>query len=121
MRVKVLSAGHDVIHLLVDGTPYSYVVGHPQPLTAQDLRMYLDNRMLDAMTTTLSALTGAREHPIKRFFGRFCRRGVAPVVVYMNHVFVDWIRKSAVPLEVQGEACLVLTPAMLEKLEKGDL
>jgi len=121
MKVKVLSVKNNVLHLSIDGTPYSYVIGRPQPLTASDLRAYLDSRMLDAIANATAALTSPGKRTL--FTGvhsHFTRGGVSPITS-ANHLFVDYIRKNAIPLDVEGQGCFVLTPEMLEKLEEGDV
>jgi len=77
--------------------------------------------MFDAITSLPSALVKPQASRLSRFLDRFYTRKTAPAVTYLNHLFAEYIRKNAVPLEVNGEQCLVVTPGMLEKLEEGEI
>ena len=123
MKVKILSAQNDVIHLLVDGTPYSFLVGTARPLTPKDLRAYFDRQMLTAMQEATGVLVPHKRSGFVRFIASCMKRKSSERrdVTVICRAVVAWIRKSAVPLEVEGASCLVLTPEMLERLETGEL
>lgn len=124
MKVKVKSTDERsrTVTLSVDGVPCTYFIDRPQPLTAHDIAV-----LHAAMDTTWMYAIMEEVHPktslsslVDRFLLSLRRRKPA-TYVFINSAVADFVRREAVPLEVDGQQCYVLTPDMLSTIEKGVL
>lgn len=126
MKVKVLRAENDVIDLLVDGVPCTYLASRPQPLAARDIgavRQALDFSLLESLCRAGASVQP--EFPLARLWRRFvgqCRKREAVVTtVFRAPVIAGYIRENGLPLDIDGVTYTLVPPRLLEALEKGDL
>lgn len=123
LKVKVVRAEGQVVTLSIDGEHHSYLIGRPQPLGAQDvhfLRRFLDTSYFDSLARAVAQPRWAPVELLQHFVAR-CRKTEPVQFSLGGPVIVDYIRKNAVPLDVEGTACFVLTPENLKRIERGKL
>jgi len=133
MKVKVLRAENATIDLLIDGVPYTYLVSRSRPLAARDIavaRQVLDFSLMESLCRA-GSVTEA-EHPLTRLWDRFvfrlCKRerpAVAQVRVMTQAFGIPavgrYIRENGVPVDIDGTTYTIVSPALLEALERGEL
>lgn len=124
MKTKVLSCDGNLLCVLVDGIAYNFHLGHAKPLTSRDMRLLMDQNMIS------SSLVSTIMYPVERFDSKLSKlwHGFVSQMrkrdtnLYINTQWVlNYIREHALPMDIDGEECYVLTPGMMHKLEKGDL
>ena len=129
MKVKIISAIGNVINLSVNGVPYSYYISRPEPLLAKDAHLILDHysmlQPLKWVRPWVSPVDKLQEM-FKRFVLQLRKRVPVTVEEFLESYgtvelhTTNWIRENAIPLDVEGQSCLVLTPEMLVKMERGE-
>jgi len=123
VKAKILSCKDGALCVLVDGVSYNFHIARPTPLTSKDARMILDNSLASMYMAGIM-------YPVERFDSKLSQLWhgfVSQMRKRDTTLYVDtlgvliFLRNNALPMEIEGEECLVLTPRVLEKLRKGDL
>ena len=137
VKVKEVKEEQGLIVLSIDGVDCAYFIQRPEPLTHADARLLqyaMDVSFLKSMTAMIS--TPSLFASIRRFFG-FGKQSTQVMMVRQDGQIVnmtpgevlsffgpkvaDFIRLVGMPLDVEGEECVVLTKCDVEKIEKGQL
>jgi len=137
VKVKKVLEEQSMVILSIDGVDCTYLINRPEPLTHVDARLLqytMDSSFLRIMSesvyttnwfTSLCRLFTFWRVPtnvlMMREDGQVVNMTEGKAHSYFGSKVVAFIQSVGIPLDVEGQECLVLTKSDLEKIEKGHL
>jgi len=124
--VKVVQVTDTWLIVDIGTVRYHYVVDRPKPLTSQDMCQLMmtthdatfASEILSKAMDVSRRSSWAPDQLFQRFFHQLRKRDTN--IFVLNTAVLNYIKDNAVPVDIDGEQCLVITPSVLTKLERGN-